>query len=87
MVNYFKPLIDTYQGPYKFKFDWSTAGNESCVVFFGLSALDMKINFTVGVTLLAAITIVQSKISPLNVNIKMLMIFQILYSHIKIMMS
>ena len=70
MVNYFKPLIDTYQGPYKFKFDWSTAGNESRVVFFGLSALDKKINFTVGVTLLAAKTIVQSKISPFKCEYK-----------------
>ena len=52
------------------KFDWSTAGNESCIVFFGLSALDKKINFTVGVTLLAAKTIVQSKISPFKCEYK-----------------
>ena len=64
-VCHFKPLIDAYQGPYKYKY-YYWAGLQLVIraVFFGLSALDRNINLLIGITLLAAISIVQAKTSP-----------------------
>ena len=71
LVNHFKPLIDAYQGPYKYKYYYWT-GLQLVVraVFFGLSALDRSINFTVGIILLAIIGTIQAKINPFKSNYK-----------------
>ena len=65
LVNHFKPLIDAYQGPYKFKYYyWTGLQLVMRAVFFGLSALDRNNNLTISIALLAAIILVQAKISP-----------------------
>ena len=59
LVNRFKPLIDAYQGPYKYKYYyWGGAQLVTRAVFFGLSALDRNTNLTIEVTLLATISII-----------------------------
>ena len=65
LVSHFKPLIDAYQGPYKFKYYyWTGLQLVMRAVFFGLSALDRNNNLTINIALLAAIILVQAKISP-----------------------
>ena len=70
-VNHFKPLIDAYQGPYKYKYYYWT-GLQLVVraIFFGLSALDRNINFTVAIILLAVIIIIQRSLVPFKDNYK-----------------
>ena len=71
LVNRFKPLIDAYQGPYKYKYYyWGGVQLIMRAVFFGLSALDRNTNLTIGVTLLATISIIQAKISPFKSEYK-----------------
>ena len=56
IVNYFKPLLDVYQAPYKDKFYyWTGLHLVIKAVFFGISALDNSINFTISIILLCAI--------------------------------
>ena len=71
LVNHFKPLIDAYQGPYKYKYYyWTGLQFVMRAVFFGLSALDRNINLTVGIILLAIIIIIQRSITPFKDNYK-----------------
>ena len=71
LVNHFKPLIDAYQGPYKYKYYyWTGLQLVIRAVFFGLSALDRDTNLTIGITLLTAISIFQAKISPFKSEYK-----------------
>ena len=71
LVNHFKPLIDAYQGPYKYKYYyWSGLQLVIRAVFFGLSALDKNINLTVGIILFAIISTIQAKINPFKINYK-----------------
>ena len=70
-VNHFKPLIDAYQGPYKYKYYyWTGLQLVIRAVFFGLSALNRSTNLTIGITILAAISIIQAKISPFKSEYK-----------------
>ena len=71
LVNHFKPLIDAYQGPYKYKY-YCWAGLQLVIraVFFGLSALDRNINLTVGIILLAVIIVIQRSLVPFKDNYK-----------------
>ena len=81
LVSHFKPLIDAYQGPYKFKhYYWTGIQLVMRAVFFGLSALDRNISLTIGITILAAITIVQAKISPFKNEYKNVNELSFLYS-------
>ena len=71
LVNHFKPLIDAYQGPYKYKYYyWTGLQLVMRAVFFGLSALNRNINLTVGIILLAIISIIQAKINPFKIKYK-----------------
>ena len=74
LVSHFKPLIDAYQGPYKYKY-YYWAGLQLVVraVFFGLSALDRNINLTTGIILLAVIIIIQKSLIPFRDNNKNLL--------------
>ena len=65
VVNYFKPILDAYQGPYKIKFYYWT-GLQLLIraIFFGLSALDKKIYLTLGVILLGAFIWTSEKFKP-----------------------
>ena len=70
-VNHFKPLIDAYQGPYKYKYYyWTGLQLVMRAVFFGLSALDRNINLTVGIILLAIIVLIQRSIIPFKDDYK-----------------
>ena len=55
-INYFKPLLDAYQGPYKIKFYYWT-GLQLLIraVFFGFSALDKSLNVMLSILLLGAL--------------------------------
>ena len=54
-INYFKPLLDAYQGPYKNRYYfWPGLQLLVRAIFFGLSALDKNINLAIGLVLLAA---------------------------------
>ena len=71
LVNHFNPLIDAYQGPYKFKcYYWTGLQLVMRAVFFGLSALDRNTNLTVGIILLAVIITIQRSITPFKDNYK-----------------
>ena len=71
LINHFKPLIDAYQGPYKYKYYfWTGLQLVVRAVFFGLSALDRDTNLTIGITLLTAKSIFQAKISPFKSEYK-----------------
>ena len=71
LVNHFKPLIDAYQGPYKFKhYYWTGLQLVMRAVFFGLSALDRNIDLTVGIILLTIVSITQAKLNPFKSNYK-----------------
>ena len=71
LVNHFKPLIDAYQGPYKYKYYyWIGLRLVVRAVFFGLSALDRNINLTIGIILLAIISTIQAKINPFKSSYK-----------------
>ena len=70
-INHFKPLIDAYQGPYKYKYYyWIGLQLIMRAVFFGLSALDKNVNLTVSIILLAVISITHAKINPVKHNYK-----------------
>ena len=75
LVNHFKPLIDAYQGPYKYKY-YYWAGLQLVIraVFFGLSAMDRNINLTVGIILLAVTIIIKSCLAPFKDNYKNLQV-------------
>ena len=71
LVDHFKPLIDAYQGPHKYKYYyWTGLQLVMRAVFFGLSALDRSINLTVGIILLTIISTIQAKINPFKSNYK-----------------
>ena len=71
LVNHFKPLIDAYQGPYKYKYYyWAGLHLVIRAVFFGLSALDRNVNLTVGIILLAIIIVIQRSLIPFKNNYK-----------------
>ena len=71
LVNHFKPLIDAFQGLYKYKYYyWTGIQLFIRAVFFGLSALDKNINLTIGVILLAIIIAVQVDSIPFKEKTK-----------------
>ena len=54
-VNYFKPLLDVYQAPFKIKFYyWIGLHLVMKALFFGLSALDNRTNLLIGSMILIA---------------------------------
>ena len=65
IVTKFRPLIDTYQGPYKCQYYyWTGAQLLIRVVFFAISSLDRNLNLTIGMLLLSLITTVQGVVGP-----------------------
>ena len=64
-INYFKPLLDAYQGPYKIKFYyWTGLQLLMRAIFFGLSALDKGLNLMLSIILLAGFILLSEKLSP-----------------------
>ena len=71
MINYFKPLLDAYQGPYKNPcYFWPGLQLMIRAIFFGLSALDNNINLAIGVVLLAAILGIHGYVRPFKSTFK-----------------
>ena len=66
-VNYFKPILDAYQGPYKTKFYyWTGLQLLMRAVFFGLSGLDRSTNVIASAILLGLMIWLYEKASPFN---------------------
>ena len=65
IINYFKPLLDAYHGPYKIKFYYWT-GLQLLIraVSFGLSALDKSLNLMLSILLLGTLLWSSDKLSP-----------------------
>ena len=65
IINYFKPLLDAYQGPYKIKFYyWTGLQLLLRAIIFGLSALDKSLNIMLSILLLGALIWSSEKLSP-----------------------
>lgn len=64
-INYFKPLLDVYCGPYKDKYYYWTG---LCLLmraaFFGLSAFDRRVSLTCGTILLGILLCIQGIVRP-----------------------
>ena len=64
-INYFKPLLDAYQGPYKIRFYfWTGLQLLLRAIIFGLSALDRNTNLTISVILLGTLIWLTERFSP-----------------------
>ena len=71
IVTKFKPLLDAYQGPYKIKlYYWTGLQLMLRTIFFGLSSLDSKINFTTGLIILGITNAVHAYTKPFKNSIK-----------------
>ena len=86
-INKFKPLLDTYQGPYKDRFYyWIGLQLVVRVIFFGISTLERNLNLTVGNILLSAVGFFQGYCNPYKVKQKnvngLLLLFNLLGFHI-----
>ena len=67
VVNYFKPILDAYQGPYKIKFYyWTGLQLLMRAVFFGLSGLERSTNVIASTILLGVMIWIYDKASPFN---------------------
>ena len=65
IINYFKPFLDAYFGPYKDNFYyWTGLQLLLRAIFFGLSVFDSDINLTSGIILLGILLCVQGVLHP-----------------------
>ena len=70
-INKFKPLLDAYQGPYKFKFYyWTGLQLVMRTVFFGLSSLSNNINLPASVIILSIYNVVHTFSKPFKSKAK-----------------
>ena len=70
-INYFKPLLDAYQGPYKLQcYFWPGLQLMIRAIFFGLSALDKNINLAIGVVLSGAMLGIHGYVRPFKSSFK-----------------
>ena len=86
-INRFKPLLDTYQGPYKDRFYyWTGLQLLVRIIFFGISILERNLNLAVGNILLSAVGFFQGYCNPYKVKQKnvngLLLLFNLLGFHI-----
>ena len=71
LINYFKPFLDAYQGPYKNQYYyWPGLQLIIRAVFFGLSSLDKNTNLPIGIILLAAMQGIHGYIHPFKSSFK-----------------
>ena len=70
-INKFKPLLDAYQGPYKYKYYYWT-GLQLLIraVFFGISSLDRNINLTISIILLGILVGIHGIVRPFKMMYK-----------------
>ena len=71
VINKFKPLLDAYQGPYKFKFYYWT-GLQLLIraVIFGTSSLDRNLNLTINIALFSILEVTQGTVKPFKSQFK-----------------
>ena len=70
-INKFKPLLDTYQGPYKTRlYNWTGLQLLIRVIFFGISSLDRNLNLTISITLFSLIGGIQGALKPFKTKYK-----------------
>ena len=70
-INYFKPLLDAYQGPYKNRYYfWPGLQLLVRAIFFGLSVIDKNINLAIGLVLLAAMLGIHGYVRPFKSSFK-----------------
>ena len=64
-INYFKPLLDAYQGPYKIRFYfWTGLQLLLRAILFGISALDRNTNLIISVILFGTLIWLTERFSP-----------------------
>jgi len=85
-INKFKPLLDTYQSPYKTKlYYWIGLQLVIRTAFFGTSSLDRNINLTVNIIILSVINILHGLCRPFKNKAKnyqeLLLIINLLVLH------
>ena len=70
-INKFKPLLDAYQGPYKFRFYYWT-GLQLLIraIFYGISALDKSLNLTIGSIILSVLIGLHGVVHPFTNNFR-----------------
>ena len=85
-INYFKPLLDAFQGPYKDKFYYWTGLQLSLrAVFFGVSALDRSTNLMVSIILIGLMISIHGYVHPFkdktnnNLELFLLLNLQVLF--------
>ena len=70
-INKFKPLLDAYQGPYKFKFYyWTGLQLVMRTVFLGLSSLSSDINLSASIIILSIFNVVHTFSKPFKSKAK-----------------
>ena len=80
-INYFKPLLDVYQGPYKNRYYfWPGLQLLIRAIFFGLSALDRNINLAIGLVLLAAMLGIHGYVRPFKSSFKNIQEFLFIFN-------
>ena len=71
LINTFKPLLDTYLGPYKDNFScWMGVQLLMRAVFLGLSALDRDVTLTIGTVILGVMLCIQGFVHPYKSKFK-----------------
>ena len=81
IINYFKPLLDAYQGPYKNQYYyWTGLQLLTRAVFFGTSALDKQVSLTIGIVLLSALEGVHGYVRPFKGRYKNIQELVILFN-------
>ena len=70
-INKFKPLLDVYQGPYKFRFYYWT-GLQLLIraIFYGISVLDKSVNLTIGSIILSVLIGLHGVVHPFTNNFR-----------------
>jgi len=69
-INYFKPLLDAYQGPYKITFYfWTGLQLLFRAIIFGLSALDRNTNLIISIILIGTLVWITERFSPFKSQI------------------
>ena len=69
VVNHFKPILDTYQGPYKDTFYyWIGLQLVVRAVFFGLTAVERNTNLMISSLLIGIVACIQGTLYPLKSN-------------------
>ena len=71
VINKFKPLLDAYQGPYRHEFYYWTGMQLALrAVYFGISSLDKRTNFTAGMIIFIIASLLSTACQPFKSKFK-----------------